>query len=122
MRYFLIPITFLLLSCTHQKQVLETNGTQYIKAKLIRQSCASTVIQILDKNYFSLGENWTEMGTNKVVENAVAVANKCDMPETIKVNDEFYFKVVPKESTSQECIVCMMMDYPPNKSIYIKVK
>ncbi len=113
---------FLLFSCNHQKEIQINYDAQYIKAKLIRQSCASTVIQILDKNYYTLGENWTEMGTNKVVENAVAVANKCDMPETIKVNDEFYFKIVPKESTNQECIVCMMMDYPPNKSIYIKVK
>jgi hypothetical protein len=117
---FFILVTFiLLLSCSPKTVVQQQQG---IKAKIIRITCASAVIQILDKNYYSLAEDWTEKGTENTIPNAVSVSNKCDIPQNLKNGDEFYFELASKENTNQLCIVCKMMDYPPKKSIYIKVK
>lgn len=109
-------------SCSSRNTAISTSEKELIKAKIVRLSCASTVIQIIDESYTYLGQTWTEMGTNKKVANAVNVINKCDVPKYFKEGDLFYFRLIDKSEASQQCIACTMMDFPPEKSIYIRVK
>ncbi len=97
-----------------------TNG-QRIKAKVIRITCATTVIQILDTAYYNLGETWTINGTSTTHEHVVVVSNKCEFPANLSEGNTFYFKPISEAEANNNCAVCMMYDYPPTKSIFIKV-
>ncbi|HNM31254.1 MAG TPA: hypothetical protein PKM51_00775 [Chitinophagales bacterium] len=107
-------------ACTHPCKEVNTN--QRIKAKIVRITCASKVIQVLDSNYYYLGETWTRKGEPDTTYLHVAkVLNTCDMPDTLKEENEFYFRIIPENEANNNCVVCEMYDFPPNKGIYIKV-
>ena len=92
-----------------------------IKAKVIRITCASTTIQILDAAHYNLGETWTIEGTSNTYDHVAVVANKCELPDNLKEGDEFNFRIINEADARKDCIACMMYDYPPSKSIYLKV-
>lgn len=118
-------ISVLLFSCAKLPNKGSSNSAndsnQRIKAKVIRISCASTVIQVLDPAYYNLGETWSMQGDEKALDHVAVVANKCELPETLKAGDEFYFKIIPESEARKDCVVCMMYDAPPSKSILLKV-
>jgi hypothetical protein len=95
--------------------------TQRIKAKVIRITCATTVIQVLDPAHYNLGETWTIEGTSNTYEHVAVVSNKCEFPSSLKDGDEFYFKQISENDASNDCAVCMMYDFPPSKGIYLRV-
>jgi len=99
----------------------DSNDSTKIKAKVIRITCASTVIEILDAAHYNLGVSWTMEGTTNSYEHVAVVANKCEFPSNLKEGDSFYFQVINESEASNDCAVCMMYDYPPNKSIFLKV-
>jgi hypothetical protein len=115
----LIFTSLLIFACTPQGGG-GSNGPK-IKGKVIRVTCASTVVQILDPNYYSLGETWTKFGTNDTVQHAANVLNKCEFPVTLTEGAEFYFKEITASQARQDCAICMMYDGPPNKGIYLRV-
>src|SRR5688572_5320736 len=74
-----------------------------IRGKNVRITCVNTVIEVLNED--KLGEdNWKD-GTveDKTYNNVLSVANKCDIPATIKTSDELTFRL--GESGRQDCIV-----------------
>lgn len=97
------------------------NSNAKIKGKVIRITCASTTIEILDSAYYNLGVNWTMEGTSNTYEHVAVVANKCEFPNNLKAGDIFYFKVISETEADKNCMVCMMYDFPPSKSVYLKV-
>ena len=116
----IIFISFLFYACI-QLPGAGSNNNQRIKAKVIRITCASTVIQILDESYFNLGETWKMEGTTNTYEHIAAVSNKCEFPYSLSEGDEFYFKIINESDARNDCAVCMMYDFPPSKGIYLKV-
>ena len=99
---FIILIALLTASCIQLPNTGTDNSTQRIKAKVIRITCATTVIQVLDPAHYNLGETWTIEGTSNTYEHVAVVSNKCEFPSSLKDGDEFYFKSV---KTTQATIV-----------------
>ena len=99
-----IPLTT--LQCDKKK----TAG-QCLQGKIVRITCATTVIQVL--NVDTLGEdNWKDgSAENNTFNNVFSVANKCDIPASIQTGDVLTFEI--GEPEKQDCIVCMMYDSPP---------
>lgn len=88
-----------------------------LQGKIVRITCATTIIQVL--NVDTMGEdNWNDGSTEgNTFNNVFSVANKCDIPATIKTGDVLTFEL--GESAKQDCIVCMMYDNPPKVSLGI---
>lgn len=92
-----------------------------IKAKLIRITCASIVIQIQDSNFYYLGEQWSDIFSplTVMIDNAVRVSNLCEFPtNVINTGDIFYFQIA--SNPRNDCIVCAMYDAPPHKQVAVK--
>ncbi len=118
---FIILAMLLTASCIQLPNAGTDNSTQRIKAKVIRITCATTVIQVLDPAHYNLGETWTIEGTSNTYEHVAVVSNKCEFPSTLKEGDEFYFRQISENDASNDCAVCMMYDFPPSKGIYLRV-
>ena len=117
-------VIFILLLSLGMSACIPTGGgpgpSTKIKAKLIRVTCASIVIQILDSPYFYLGETWSDSGTPATTyEHAVKVSNPCEFPSTIAVGSEFYFRINTHPRT--DCVTCAMWDAPPTKQVAVTV-
>lgn len=113
-----IILSLFLASCIPPPPV---GGTTRIKAKLIRTTCASVVIQIQDPNYYYLGEQWSDMFSplTVMIDNAAQVSNPCDFPtDLIDIGDIFYFEINTNPRT--DCVVCAMWDAPPTKTVAVK--
>jgi hypothetical protein len=111
-------IAVMLTSCIPTPPI---GGTTRIKAKLIRTTCASIVLQIQDPNYYYLGEQWSDIFSPLTVmtDNAVKVSNTCEFPsDIISVGDVFYFEINTNPRT--DCVICMLYDAPPTKSVAVK--
>jgi hypothetical protein len=106
------------------KEDLKTTSNQCIKAKLVYKSCASTVIEILDPNHFSLTEtNWTPLHGTENFNNVCRVANPCFVEASnpqMQVGDVFYFEI-DNNNFDATCIRCALFDAPPQKTVMIKV-
>jgi hypothetical protein len=88
-----------------------------LKAKVLRVSCASFVIQVLNKD--SVGSyGWKDVSGNGVYNNVITVANSCNIGKWSK-GEEFYFTLVSSPQ-SGECMTCMMFDSPPEKTYMIE--
>ena len=90
-----------------------------IKVKVIRISCASYVIQVLNND--SIGDDqWTNsmQGEHHTYDNVFSVSNKCKIPATYKAGDIIYFNLDKPEAS--DCIVCMMYDAPPKTQFQVK--
>ncbi len=106
------------------KEDLKATTTQCIKAKLVYNSCASTVIEILDPNHFSLTEsNWAPLHGTQNFNNVCKVSNDCEVltnnPQ-LKVGDTFYFEMIVTNEQNN-CVRCTLYDAPPQKTLAIKV-
>ncbi len=110
-----IALNFMFFSCEKQ-----TDGPR-IKGKLVHSSCASKVVQILDANYYSLGQqNWQQSANTPVFNNVFAVDNLCTFNTTgIKEGDEFYFELTTVSNNG--CAICAMLDNPPTVKQKIEV-
>lgn len=92
-----------------------------IRGKVVRITCATTVIQVLDSAYYDLGETWPVHGTTDTIQHAAQVLNKCEFPADLTADKEFYFYEIPQSQARNNCAVCMLYDYPPSKGIYLRV-
>lgn len=101
-----------------------------IKGKLLKRTCASIVIQILDKDVKIGEDGWSKNGTTtnpnapktNVFDNVFAVENFCEFPDNIKESDTFSFQIIRKEDVKKnDCVACMMMDWPPSKHFNIQI-
>lgn len=82
-----------------------------VQGKVIRISCASYVVQALNKD--TVGENgWkNNADTTRTYDHVFDVANKCKLPADIKAGDTIYFTVHSPQPS--DCVSCMMFDAPP---------
>lgn len=84
-----------------------------IKARVVRVTCASFVVQVLNKD--SVGNyGWRDIRGNTVYNNVFRVANSCKIGKWSK-GEEIYF-TLKDSALSSDCIACMMHDSPPGKS------
>lgn len=118
---FILLAALLSASCIQLPNTGNGNTATRVKAKVIRITCATTVIEVLDAAHFDLGETWTKQGTSETYEHVAVVSNKCEFPATLKEGDEFYFRQINKNDARNDCAVCMMYDFPPSKGIYLQV-
>jgi hypothetical protein len=82
-----------------------------VQGKVIRISCASYVVQALNRD--TLGEDgWKNLSdTTTLYDNVFDVANKCKLPADIKAGDTIYFTTHAVQPS--DCVSCMMFDAPP---------
>lgn len=100
-------------------QCSKNNLNKCLKGKVIRISCASYVIQVLNND--SIGDDqWKDSmeGEQKTYDNVFNVSNKCKVPASYKPGDIIYFDLEKPETN--DCIVCMMYDAPPKAQFQIK--
>lgn len=104
----LASIAFITAQCGVNKK---QPSKDCIQGKVIRISCASYVIQALDRD--TVGQDgWKNMtDTTTTYDNVFDVANKCKLPGDIKAGDTIYFTLHPTQPS--DCVSCMMFDAPP---------
>jgi hypothetical protein len=91
--------------------------------KVLRISCASFVAQILSSEHKKLGEDWVPFNVRmkEPYKNVVNIINQCQLPvEKLKEGDEFTAVLLDDKTARNDCVVCMMADYPPTKTIMVK--
>lgn len=99
-------------------QCKKDNIENCIKGKVIRISCASYVIQVLNND--SIGEDgWKDiMQGNATYDNVFTASNKCDVPLSFKPGDVVYFTLENPAPT--DCVLCTLYDAPPQTKFQIK--
>ena len=100
-------------------QCKKENTDKCIQGKVIRISCASYVIQVLNND--SIGEDgWKDsmQGQQTTYNNVFTASNKCEIPPSFKPGDIIYFKLEKPEPS--DCVVCMMYDAPPQTQFQIR--
>lgn len=92
--------------------------TDCLKAKVIRITCAGTVIQVLSNN--NIGEDeWLDIfGNNSRYDNVFAASNSCLIASEHKVGDIVYVTI--DKPASNNCIQCALYDAPPKISYEVK--
>ena len=116
----LSTFTFLVLSnsdCSKKKSATET-----YKGRLeIKGLCMNYTIRLIEGTIDTskIAASWTDEMTKKDYRNVFALGSPCSFPDTIKEDDEFYFKL--DSTTVQNCVVCMAYYPTPPKKLSIKV-
>ncbi len=94
-----------------------TEADTVLMLKVIRLSCASAVVQILNEPYKSVGQDWVPYNVRmkSPYTACFTVYNKCAIPEGVVDGAYLRAKIITKEQADKNkpCIACMMMDYPP---------
>jgi hypothetical protein len=107
--FVLMALPVLAFKCGKSSQAKDG----YLTGKVIRISCASFVIQVLNDD--TVGEDgWKDMtnNNNTVYDNVFTANNPCKIGENIKAGNTIRFKIDPP--TQNDCVLCMMYDGPPN--------
>jgi hypothetical protein len=102
------------LAFTCKKQ----GSTGWLEGKVLRVSCASFVVQVLNND--AIGQDgWKDMTNNNATyDNVFNVNNTCTIPSGIKAGNTIRFKIdSPKPN---ECVRCMMYDGPPEVAYDVK--
>lgn len=104
----LLVLASLALQCGVSKKQASKDCVQ---GKIIRISCASYVVQALNRD--TLGQDgWKNMtDTTLTYDNVFDVSNKCKLPAGLKAGDTLYFTIQPAQPS--DCVSCMMFDGPP---------
>jgi len=91
----------------------------WLEGKVIRISCASFIVQVLNNDEIGQ-DNWKDiMDNNKVYNDVINASNKCEIPGTVNPGNIIRFKVeAPK--THNDCAICLIYDAPPEKAYEIK--
>jgi hypothetical protein len=104
---FLLALPVMASKCSKTKE----KDTQ-LEGKVIRVSCASFVVQVLNDD--KIGEDgWKDMSNNNAqYDNVFNATNACKIPAGIKAGATIRFKV--SSPAQNDCVTCMMFDGPPN--------
>lgn len=91
------------------KKDKEKNGL--LKGKIVRTTCASMVVQVLNDD--SIGEDgWKDMMNNNAqYDNVFSISNACKLPEGVKAGTTITFKTAATGNSG--CMFCMMYDAAP---------
>lgn len=117
MKRVIMPLFLILdlLSISCKKQV----PSACLQAKVIRVTCASLVIQVLNND--STGEDgWTDTFLNKNVryDNVFTASNPCHINDKFKTGDLIYITI--GSPAANDCIRCALYDAPPAISYEVK--
>lgn len=94
------------------------NTVACLKGRVVRVTCASTVIQVLNSE--SIGQDgWKDSfnNANETYDNVFTLTNTCKISKPLMKGDEFWFSIGP--AGDFDCVICMMVDYAPNVSYSI---
>ncbi|MEO6001041.1 MAG: hypothetical protein ABIN89_29595 [Chitinophagaceae bacterium] len=106
----LLLLPFFAFDC-HKKE------EKCIHAKVIRVSCASFVVQVLNKD--SVGSyGWKDVGGHGIYNNVLNISNSCKIGKFAR-GEELYF-TIQDTLRANDCIVCKMYDAPPEKSYIVE--
>ena len=110
----LLVVPFLAFQC-HK----DNDKGELLEGKVVRLSCASYVVQIL--NNASIGEDgWKDiLDHDKVYDDVINASNQCEIPESIKTGNVIQFRIV-NPSTYKNCYVCFLYDAPPSVKYEIR--
>ena len=100
-------------------QCKKDTNQKCLKGRVVRITCASYVIQVLNND--SIGDDeWKNsmQGEQTSYDNVFSVSNKCKIPVSHKAGDTIYFNLDKPEPSN--CVVCMMYDAPPKTQFQIK--
>ncbi|WP_205510146.1 hypothetical protein [Longitalea arenae] len=104
--FILIALPVLASKCNKNK---ENDG--YLRGKVVRISCASFVVQVLNNDSFG-EDGWKDMTNNNVqYDNVFTASNACKIPAGVKAGATIRFKA--SSSKPNDCVYCMMFDGPP---------
>lgn len=105
--FMLLALPVMASKCGKQKEEKET----HLRGKVIRVSCASFVVQVLNDD--TVGEDgWKDQANNNAqYDNVFAANNACKLPAGVKAGSTIRFKAGKPEQN--DCVQCMMFDAPP---------
>ena len=104
--FILLALPVMANKCGKQKE-----QDTHLQGKVVRISCASFVVQVLNDD--TVGEDgWKDMANNNAqYDNVFAANNACKIPAGIKAGATIRFKT--SNPTQNDCVKCMMYDAPP---------
>ena len=104
--FILLALPVMASKCSKQKE-----KDTHLQGKIIRTSCASVVVQVLNDD--TGGEDgWKDMANNNAqYDNVFTANNACKLPAGIKAGATIRFKV--SNPVQNDCVQCMMYDAPP---------
>lgn len=122
MKLFLILGTLFLLTVSAENCTSNKTSKKVYKARLeIKGICSNYTFTLLEGKIDTskIVSEWTDGATGKVYKNVFASANTCELPDTLKQGDEFYFSI--DTALNKQCMVCMAYYPKPPRSLLFKV-
>ncbi len=120
--YFFATLVFVIAGSCSNKTTPASNHNGKMKARFeVSGICSNYTFSLIEGNKdTSLVEaSWTNPQTDTTYTHAFGVKNPCDLPEGLKVGDEFYFEL--DNGRPNRCMVCMAYYPTPAKKLNIKV-
>ncbi|MCH5717372.1 hypothetical protein [Niabella hibiscisoli] len=123
MKFYLFATILLVTvtSCSNKTTPVSHNKGK-MKARFeVSGICSNYTFSLIegDKDTSLVQASWTNPQTDSTYTNAFGVKNPCDLPEGLKVGDEFYFEL--DNDRPNRCMVCMAYYPTPAKKLNIKV-
>ena len=88
-----------------------------LKGKVVRITCASYVVQVINKQH--VGDyGWRDEQGGKTYDNVINIGNPCEIGQW-QQGDEIFFSI-KTNNTKHECVMCMMYDAPPKTSLQVE--
>jgi hypothetical protein len=104
--FILLALPVMASKCSKHKE-----KDTHLQGKVVRISCASFVVQVLNDD--TVGEDgWKDMTNNNAqYDNVFTANNACKIPAGVKAGATIRFKA--GNPVANDCVQCMMYDGPP---------
>lgn len=103
----------MVLVCSCRKDDQRPVQQKGLRGKIIYSSCATTAVQVLNKN---IGSDWTNCHDQQTYRNMIDVA--ISEPPPMPINGEFTFDILADEPHAK----CYMNDCGPSESFTIAIR
>ncbi|WP_346236599.1 hypothetical protein ABDK00_014750 [Niabella insulamsoli] len=116
----LFSMLSLCMSCSNTTAL--NKGKEKLKARFeVAGICSNYTFSLIEgmADTSLVAASWTNPQSDSTYTNAFGVKNPCDLPEGLKVGDEFYFEI--DSNRPNRCMVCMAYYPTPAKKLNIKV-
>lgn len=116
---FIVILSIALWSC----QTEELVNTNCIELKLVDEICGNAIVQIMDAQYYNLGETSFNRGDGSTLENVFSTSLTCIGSDIPAVGSRFFVELVKHTNQpSLECTQCLAILYPmPGKFHAVKL-
>ena len=113
-RSVLLLTSIILLGFGCKKQA----ANDCLQVKVIRITCASTVLQVLNNDAVG-ADGWADIYNNNArYDNVFSASNACHIPSEYKVGNVLYVTV--GKTGVNDCVQCALYDAPPASSYEVK--